>query len=699
MVSVRRVPVLVGLVVLLGHVALLYRAAVSHTDGTFCYPLDDTFIHMAIARTIAQHGIFGVTAQGFASASSSVLWPLVLAVVDRVAGDHLLTPLVLNVTVGCALVVLFDRWIVRSAPKATVAQRTLAVAAMVALAPLPTLVIIGMEHTVHVLASVMLVAAGARLVSSEKDGEPLLPVLAWACVTTGFRYESLFLAGAIAALLVFRRRFRAGAAVLAASALPVVAFGLYSVAHHATFLPTSVLLKGSKLRIDDISDVGDLLGGNLFSRMATEPHMLAAPLVGAFVLVLAIRKNGMWSRHAVTLGIIEIATIGHVELASLNWFFRYEAYLVVLLLGAVAAFVFDEGPTIKDWILGRWGGGWATAATGLAAVLALGMLVRRTIHAAQETPSACRNIYDQQVQNARFLRAYFPNEPVAVNDIGAVAYFGGMPIVDLAGLSTTSMARAKHYEMSRPPLASDVAAETRDTRVAIVYDAWVPYRPHTWTLLGRWRIAGCASCFAPVVNVFATRPDAIPAVTAALRAFAPSLPADVSQEGLYTGTVAHADPNAPDFTLDTDDVVRIHIPGLGQDDPVEQLDDGGRVMLPFVKGAFLARGRTPAALAEAIEGVYRGNAAVKLGDERIQVTLVEKRWGEFARAGNVLRPGVFWSREAPTLAEVIATAALAPQAATGAAPYVFRRNERDEYVRAQPPLDDRLEPLDVVVVP
>ena len=41
------------------------------TGATLVYGLDDAYIHMAIAKNLARHGVWGVTPFHFASASSS----------------------------------------------------------------------------------------------------------------------------------------------------------------------------------------------------------------------------------------------------------------------------------------------------------------------------------------------------------------------------------------------------------------------------------------------------------------------------------------------------------------------------------------------------------------------------------------------------------------------------------------------------
>jgi hypothetical protein len=598
----RKLPLFAALGIFLGHVAALYVLTKSKTDGTFCYPLDDTFIHMAIARTLAHAGVFGVTPHGFASASSSLAWPLLLAFVDRISGDHMLTPLALNVLAGALLVFVFWREVDREGGRVSVANRAFWVVMAVVLAPLPTIAVIGMEHTLHILVSLLFLVGASRWLAHDEPA-PVGPVALLAFASTSTRYESLFLVGLVAWLALLRRRRRAAIAIAAAAAAPIVGFGLYSKAHGWGFLPSSVVLKGTKLAIEDASDVGDLLFGNFLHRICTEPHMIAVCLLGGAALVLSLRRSGFWSAGSLRLALALGTTFAHVEFARLSWFFRYEAYLVVMVLAGVALLVVKEGPSIEDVLRARWRGVAGSLAVAAVFVAGFGPLLRRSLQAAQYTPVASQNIFEQQMQSARFLKRYFPDEPVAVNDIGAVAYFGGQPIVDLAGLASLEVARAKRFQMIVPPPAEDVERLTRDASVAIVYDDWVPERPRAWLRVARWKIEVCRSCYDKTVSVYATRPDAIPRVVSALRAFDPSMPAGVRREGFYLDPPGRPALGAPDARLASGDTVRVVLPGLPSDDAAAVVAPDGRIELSRV-GYVDARGSTTGELARAIDRAY-----------------------------------------------------------------------------------------------
>ena len=79
-------PLAAAMAIPLASEAALGVAMVRTTARPLVYPLDDTYIQMAIAKTLAAHGTWGVTRYEFSDAGSSLLWPLLLAVLDRLAG-------------------------------------------------------------------------------------------------------------------------------------------------------------------------------------------------------------------------------------------------------------------------------------------------------------------------------------------------------------------------------------------------------------------------------------------------------------------------------------------------------------------------------------------------------------------------------------------------------------------------------------
>src|ERR1700704_5105194 len=93
-------PLGVAFVFLFVLLAAAGRAMIQATHGHLVYPLDDTYIQLAIAKTLAAHGGWGVTRHEFSSAGSSLLWPWVMAAYNRVIGLDGRGPLIVNAASG-----------------------------------------------------------------------------------------------------------------------------------------------------------------------------------------------------------------------------------------------------------------------------------------------------------------------------------------------------------------------------------------------------------------------------------------------------------------------------------------------------------------------------------------------------------------------------------------------------------------------
>src|SRR5688572_4021687 len=140
-------PLLLSAAVFLASLASALRTALRGTDGHLVYALDDAYIHMAVAKTLASHGIWGCTPYHFSSSSSSLLWTFVLAVAYRLFGVHDVIPLVLNVTFALGALLVAHLSLARFGVPSLV--RASALLGIVITFPLTGMVLMGMEHILH----------------------------------------------------------------------------------------------------------------------------------------------------------------------------------------------------------------------------------------------------------------------------------------------------------------------------------------------------------------------------------------------------------------------------------------------------------------------------------------------------------------------------------------------------------------------
>ena len=451
-------------------------------NGEIVFPLDDPFLHLAIARHLVEVGVYGVTRTSFSAASSSIAWPWVLAAFQAVLGAHRITPILLNLAAAGALLLHVGR----RAP-------AWALVAIAVAAPLAPMIVLGMEHVAHAWITVVLLsaamerAAAARGAPRDRRGIAVLALLA--ALATALRYESLALVGILAILLLARRQIAAAAALVGGGVVPPAWFALYAQAHGAPPLPTSVLLK---------AHAGGALGV-LVGNAREAPHLIAwlALLLVAARVVKTDAARG-------PLLVVAALVVAHLLFGRVGWFYRYEMYLVV-------AAVYALGQAAAHLALPRPAR--ARLGVALAVVLLLALPVKRAAAAHLATVPAAGNIHDQQLHTARFLQRFFAGETVAVNDAGAVGYLHDGPMVDLLGLADLDVARARGFALDHPLSRAQVTALSADAKVAVVYDEWFAGAiPDGWTRVATWTIEGNRVCAFPAVAVYATSAASVSAL-------------------------------------------------------------------------------------------------------------------------------------------------------------------------------------------
>jgi hypothetical protein len=496
-------------------VAGLVAWSLRHSGGGLVYALDDAYIHMAMARNLAEHGVFGVTPYAFTSSSSSPLWTLLLAGLFRVLGARGWLPLALNVVFAGLLLAVAEA-VLRDHGVRPV-SRALALVAVVVLTPLPPLVLVGQEHILHAALTV----AFAGLLSSAASPRALLLL---APLLTATRYEGLFLVLVACLVLAARRRWGLAVALGIVSLLPPLAYGLVSVAHGWYPLPNPVILKGALgegltgwRRIALVPFLGG--GGEL----VRTPHLLSLFALAAVTLLARWRSPS--SREGTLLVAFLGTSILHLQYARTGWFYRYEAYLVAF--GVVASAAALDG--LADRIRPR--GLLAALASAAALVCAV-----RGVRAHLETPGAVANIYEQQIQMGRFLARFYPGQGVAANDIGAMCFLADLRVLDLWGLASRDVAEAKLTGTYSTARIGELA-RAQAVRVAVLYEHWLDAAggvPKEWVRAGRWRVASNVVLGDRTVAFYAVDPAEAGPLDSHLRAFAVELPPGVEQLGAYT---------------------------------------------------------------------------------------------------------------------------------------------------------------------
>lgn len=504
-------------------VALLVWQSLQLNQGYLAYPLDDPYIHMAMAKNVALHGVWGVTRYEFSSTSSSPLWTALLAAVYRMFGVGTAAPLWLNVVSGSIAI-----WIANGMFRRNNCGAWWTFAGLVALiagSALPTLTITGMEHTLHGLLTLAFVASAVAVIDGTRVTRSgrVLALLAAALAST--RYEGLFAIAVVAVALVVTGRLALAVLTVAAGMAPVLLYGAWSMSHGWYFLPNSVLLKGN---VPDASAYGIakvLIGWNALNALQQTPHLL---VLLAAALVLALRTAAVTTTATALTGIFVGATLLHLQFAKTGWFFRYEAYLLMLGLVVVGS---AAGSWVQDLRARAVGApGWLRLAVATLLIAIVGAPIAvRSVRAFLSTPAFTKITYDQQVQMGRFLADTYSGRTIVVNDIGAVNFFADIEIVDLVGLASMDVARLRRRGEPGPWIEPLVG---KRADIAIVYDSWLKENggvTEAWQKAGEWSGAVPNS----TVAFYAIGTEHVEQLHANLKAFTASLPPDVVASGAF----------------------------------------------------------------------------------------------------------------------------------------------------------------------
>ena len=525
----RHWPLLLSLALLLLLVSCQVVLSTKRNDGHFVYALDDPYIHMAIARNFAQDGVWGVTRYEFSSSTSSLLWTLLVAAIYSFTSSTYV-PLILN-CIG-ALAVLWIAYLLLKHSVSGNIPKFILLLAVAFLVPLPPLILTGMEHTLHIAIGLPMVYVAAAVIADDqfsihKQNTKLLLLLT--PLATMVRYESLFIVIVIAFLLALRRRFCVASLVVLAAAVPLVVYGVISVKHGSLFLPNSLLLKASLPQAGLLPFLKEAA-----NRWLSSLHLLSLWLFAATVFLVRRKEGSRWERERMLLMIFMLASVLHVFFAGVGWFYRYEAYLIaigILATGPVLLNYFSRLKNDATNLLFRV----LAILTCIFALTTALLLLSRSYIAIGNTVVAARNIYQQQYQMATFLKRYYSGAAVAVNDIGAINFTADIRCLDLYGLGSAEITRAKLNRQYNTRRMAELAREHK-VRIAVVYKNWFEAEgglPQEWTSVGEWITPNCVVCGWDIVTFYAIENDEIEALKQNLREYSSALPREVVQTGRY----------------------------------------------------------------------------------------------------------------------------------------------------------------------
>ncbi len=503
---------------------LLQAIAWVRAGGLFEYPLDDVYIHLAMAEEIARGG-YGVNTGEYASAASSLLYPLLLT---PFAGTslHRYLPVFWNMTGLLGAAFMWGRILWRAGygrPTLRPIGLFLAVAGPLVLG-MAGVAFAGMEHSLHAFAALVALYGLQAFLESGRIPPWLVAALVLGVM---LRYEGLGVSFAVAAVIALKGRWRAALALFLASLLPLLGFALFLTTLGLEPVPNSVMAKLADFREMQMSAAERVV--RTFLR-----NLLRVQGMSFMILVVAFALSLLWPRMWRAWGgrywpfalALVIAGAGHLMFGRFGYMDRYEHYVLLFGYGCALCAI---RPVLAELIAAGPGGGlWRKAGKLVMPVMVVWTgasmghhYIPAVLEDATLSPS---QIHRQQGQMARFQREYVKG-PVAVNDLGWVSYRNDDYVLDLWGLASFDALKIRLRRDIPDGWAGPLVRE-RGVKLVMIYDRWLgrAVAPE-WVYLGTLGL-GEETEYLGGNEVDFYAPDAAeaPRLRAALEAFAPTMP-------------------------------------------------------------------------------------------------------------------------------------------------------------------------------
>lgn len=422
------------------------------------FPLDDAWIHQTYARNLVRLGEWAFVPGEPSAGSTSPLWTL-LQTVGHILG---LAPPLWSALLGAVLLALMgvlvsDWWVLRTEGDSGIG------------ALLGLLVVIEWHLVWAALSGMEILAFGTIVIATLRllDDSQVSWIRVGALIGLGLwiRPDALSLLIPVTWVLLLRsgsRRRKLGAGLslalgLAALAVPYL---LLNLSLSGSFWPTTFYAKQTEYQI--------LTNAPLPSRLAaqfTQPFVgVGAALLPGLALWLARElKTGSWTALAPLIWAVSFLTAYSVRLPVTYQHGRYAMPVIPIVLvlsyQGMVAWIRPGAARRMRRVLSR---AWALAVAASAVAFA--------VLGARALATDVAIIQTEMVRTAEWIAANTDEEAlVAGHDIGALGYFGGRRIIDLAGLVSPEV-----IPILRDEAALAAHLDQRGADYLMTFPSWYP---------------------------------------------------------------------------------------------------------------------------------------------------------------------------------------------------------------------------------
>lgn len=489
----------------------------------FIYPIDDVYIHLALAKNFAEHGVWSINTTGFDSASSSILYTLLLSFFIKIFGNWEYYPLLINIVSGYLTVYVIYRYF-----RDFYGEKELIWALFLFLlfSLLYVMVLFGMEHTLHMFLISIAIYFIQKNILEKFRGKSFVVLLIIVFFVSIVRFESMFFTASLAFALFLRKNLMQGILILIAGFLPIIIFGMISQNEGGYFFPNSVMIKGNFPAGENFlySCWNLFLNGIILNFSFYK--WLFFPLLIIFLHLFKKYKRSeilnLFKNETLIITIVCTAIL-HSLFAMLKY--RYENYLMIALLLISIPIISKYISEIK----------WKKFNFTVFNILNLGSIsfiifisFYRSGYHHNVLKYCSKGINEQQVEMSRFLHDFYSGKKVVANDIGAISYFSQVHLFDIVGLGSTEVAHLKVASRKLSHREGDVMTKKFITNfvsennytVAVIYPEWFQPIPANWIPVASWTIN--ERSFGPAIHrvvFYALKPEEVRALQGNLMKF------------------------------------------------------------------------------------------------------------------------------------------------------------------------------------
>lgn len=437
-------------------------------SGHFIFTLDDAYIQLRMAENLFK-GHYGINLNEFSSPSSSILWIFLLAPFAELSFSNYA---VLIINILCSIGTLFLFWkimtsIFASEPANKKANFVITwfLLLLIPATNMIALIFIGMEHSLQVFLVTLIIWG---LIYEIENGKAAWWLVIAIVAAPLIRYEN-FAISLPAIIYLYFRGYRKISFISAG--IIILLFGSFTVFLlnlNLSPLPTSIKFK---LSTNSISESGEPF--NMFIEKFTENPKALLLIIGMLFLLYFSLFRKTSKEKKLLASVTSLGILLHLFVGKYDSFDRYEIYIFTV---TILVILYLNKENILE-LISKNGLLKFCAFLTLMVILFFNSYIKATIL----TPIGSNNIYEQQFQMHRFAVDYY-KKPIAVNDLGFVAFKNNNYVLDLWGLSSSDALKYRAGENF--PGWMDRISKDHDVKFAMIYDEWFENIPGSWKKLG-----------------------------------------------------------------------------------------------------------------------------------------------------------------------------------------------------------------------